>query len=425
MAAILPPHGYDLGVSPGASRIGRDSPAFRRTTFALFSAGFSTFALMYCVQPLLPELARVFGVSAAASSLAVSLTTGTLAVALLATGGLSESLGRKRVMVVSLVLAAALTALSAAAPTWAALLAVRTAIGLALAGLPAIAMAYVGEEIEARAVGLVMGIYVSGTAFGGMAGRLLAAVLADAASWRLAVGVTGALGLLAAAIVWAILPGSTQFERRLFSPRGLLRAYVDHLRAPVIGLLLAEGFLFMGIFMAVYNYIGFRLLAPPYGLSQSITGSIFLLYVVGMISSPWAGALAVRLGRPRTLTLHLLLMLAGVLLAATTPLPAIVIGIGLLTFGFFGAHSVASSWVGQAAAERKAQASSLYLFFYYLGASVMGAVGGIFLERWGWTGLTLFLLALFAAALLLVRPLAHRDRRTATAPEAPASPAGA
>jgi YNFM family putative membrane transporter len=399
--------------------------ASRRTTFALFSAGFSTFALMYCVQPLLPELSRAFGVSAAGSSLAVSLTTGTLAATLLVTGALSESLGRKRVMVGALVLAAALTAVSALSPTWTSLLLARAAIGLALAGLPAIAMAYIGEEIEATAAGLVMGIYVSGTAFGGMAGRLLAAMLADAGSWRLAVGMTGVLGLLAAAIVWAILPASARFERRPFSPQGLVRAYVDHLRAPAIGLLLAEGFLLMGIFMAVYNYIGFRLLAPPYGLSQSITGSIFLLYIVGMISSPWAGALAVRLGRPRTLTLHVLLMLAGVLLAATTPLPAIVIGIGLLTFGFFGAHSVASSWVGQAAAERKAQASSLYLFFYYLGASIMGAVGGIFLERWGWSGLTLFLLALFAASLLLVRPLARRDRRTATAPEAPASPAGA
>lgn len=399
--------------------------ASRRTTFALFSAGFSIFALMYCVQPLLPELSRAFGVSAAGSSLAVSLTTGTLAATLLVTGALSESVGRKRVMVGALVLAAALTAMSALSPTWTSLLMARAAIGLALAGLPAIAMAYIGEEIEATAAGLVMGIYVSGTAFGGMAGRLLAAMLADAGSWRLAVGTTGVLGLVAAGIVWAILPASARFERRPFSPQGLVRAYVDHLRAPAIGLLLAEGFLLMGIFMAVYNYIGFRLLAPPYGLSQSITGSIFLLYIVGMISSPWAGALAARLGRPRTLTLHVLLMLAGVLLAATTPLPAIVIGIGLLTFGFFGAHSVASSWVGQAAAERKAQASSLYLFFYYLGASIMGAVGGIFLERWGWSGLTLFLLALFAASLLLVRPLAHRDRRTATAPDAPASPAGA
>jgi YNFM family putative membrane transporter len=412
-------------VNSGASRPGRDSTAFRRTTFALFAAGFSTFALMYCVQPLLPELARTFGVSAAASSLAVSLTTGALGVAMLATGALSESLGRKRVMVASLVLAAALTAVSAAAPTWTTLLAARAAIGVALAGLPAIAMAYVGEEIDARAVGLVMGIYVSGTAFGGMAGRLLAAVLADAGSWRLAVGVTGALGLAAAAIVWAILPGSTRFARRPFSPRGLLRAYADQLRTPAIALLLAEGFLFMGTFMAVYNYVGFRLLGPPYGLSPAATGTIFLLYVVGMVSSPWAGWMALRLGRPRTLTLNLLLMLAGVLLAAATPLITIVFGMALLTFGFFGAHSVASSWVGQAAAERKAQASSLYLFFYYLGASIMGATGGLFWERGGWSGLTVFLLVLFAIALLLVPALARHDRSTATPLDAPASPAGA
>ena len=135
--------------------------------------------------------------------------------------------------------------------------------------------------------------------------------------------------------------------------------------------------------------------------------------------------MAHRLGRPRTLTLNLLLMLAGVLLAAATPLVAIVVGIALLTFGFFGAHSVASSWVGQAAAERKAQASSLYLFFYYLGASIMGATGGLFWERWGWSGLTLFLLVLLATALLLIPALARHDRADSRAAATPASPAGA
>ncbi|MEI2444040.1 MFS transporter, partial [Priestia megaterium] len=60
---------------------------------------------------------------------------------------------------------------------------------------------------------------------------------------------------------------------------------------------------------------------------------------------------------------------------------------GLFTFGFFGGHSIASSWVGQRALKNKAQASSLYLFLYYTGSSVGGTIGGIFWSTFGWDGL--------------------------------------
>ena len=85
-----------------AAFIERGTPEFLRTNLALFSAGFSTFALLYCVQPLLPVFSREFGVSAAESSLSLSLTTALLAASVLISGSLSEVWGRKPVMVVSL-----------------------------------------------------------------------------------------------------------------------------------------------------------------------------------------------------------------------------------------------------------------------------------------------------------------------------------
>ncbi len=372
---------------------------------ALFSAGFSTFALMYCVQPLLPEFTREFGLSAASSSLAVSVTTGCLAAAMIVLGALSEGWGRKPLMVTSLMLAALLTMASAAAPSWPAFLTIRAIEGIAFAGLPAIAMAYVGEEIDRSSVGLAMGLYVSGTALGGMSGRLLTAVLTDAASWRVAVAVIGGIGTVAALVVWIALPPSAHFRRRSLAPGTLVRAYTAHLRDPLLARLFAEGFIFMGVFMATYNYIAFRLLQPPYALSQTAAGSVFILYLLGMASSPWAGSLAGRFGRRRTLVLTLALMAAGVLLTMLAPLAAVVCGIGLLTSGFFGAHSVTSSWIGLHAEQRRAQASSLYLCFYYLGASVTGSLGGLFWERFGWTGVACFLLALLAIALTLARGL--------------------
>jgi MFS transporter, YNFM family, putative membrane transport protein len=391
------------------TRIARHAPAFRRTTLALFAAGFSTFALMYCVQPLLPLFVEEFHVTAATSSLAISLTTGFLASALLVTGALSEGWGRKRVMVTSLLLGALLTSLTALVPTWTMLLLVRAAIGVVFAGLPAIAMAYVGEELEPEAVGLAMGIYVGGTAVGGMAGRIFTTLVADQSSWRSAVAVTGGLGFVAAAVVWTALPRSAHFQARPVTFALLVRAYGQQLRDPVLALLFAQGFIFMGAFIAVFNYIGFRLLAPPYSLSAAQIGSVFLLYVIGLVSSPWAGALAHRFGRGRTLGLNLAIMLLGLALTLAAPLVAIGLGMALLSFGFFAAHSVTSSWIGARADARKAQASSLYLFFYYLGASVIGAITGLFFERFSWNGVGTFLMLLMLIALAIARQLSHHE----------------
>jgi YNFM family putative membrane transporter len=92
---------------------------------------------------------------------------------------------------------------------------------------------------------------------------------------------------------------------------------------------------------------------------------------------------------------------------------AIAAGVACLTFGFFAAHSVTSSWVGHRARTARAQASSLYLCLYYLGASVIGAAAGLFWQRDGWTWVALFLLTLVAVALLLAQWLGRISRAAA------------
>ena len=70
--------------------------------FALFLGSFATFALLYCVQPLMPGFARAFSISPAAASLSLSAATGVLAVAMIFAGTLSDAFGRKTVMTASL-----------------------------------------------------------------------------------------------------------------------------------------------------------------------------------------------------------------------------------------------------------------------------------------------------------------------------------
>jgi YNFM family putative membrane transporter len=389
----------------------RGTPAFRKINIAVFSAGYSTFLLMYAVQPLLPIFTQEFHISAAASSLALSLTTGCLAVSMLVVGAVAEGWSRKPIMSVSLLAAAILTVLSSVVREWPTFLLIRTIEGVAIAGLPALAMAYLGEEIHPDAIGVSMGIYVGSGALGGMTGRLLTGVLTDYFSWRPALAGIGALGIVASAIFSSSLPASARFQPRSLSTASLVESYKAHLRDRVIVALVAEAFIILGTLVTVYNYIAFRLLAPPYSLSQTVVGSVFGLYLFGFFSSSLIGMLSHRFGRPRLLKLGLGTMVAGVAMTLATPLAVVIVGVALVTIGFFAAHSVASSWVGTRAREAKAQASALYLFFYYMGASIAGSCGGFFWSAYGWKGIVAFLLALLCVALAIaVTGLATEER---------------
>jgi MFS transporter, YNFM family, putative membrane transport protein len=387
-------------------KIEHGTAAFLHTNLALFSVGFATFALLYYVQPLMPVFSADFGVSATEASLALSLATGLLSGSMLAAGVVSEVWGRKPIMVASLLLSAILTVVCALLPQWSTLLIVRALTGVALGGLPAVAMAYVGEEMHPRSLGLAMGVYVGGTGLGGMAGRLMNGIITDTWGWRAAVMVMGLLGILCALILWRSLPPSRYFVRR--EPRlvPLLRAFGTHFRDPALPLLFAEGFLLMGSFVTVYNYVGYRLLAPPFSLSQTEIGLIFAVYLCGILSSAWSGSLAGRFGRMTVQPIPLVLMLAGMIMTLSGRLWVIVIGIAVLTLGFFGGHSVASGWVGAEARTNKAQAFSLYLFAYYLGSSIVGSLGGVFWKLGAWPGV----IAMTGALLLVALAIALRLR---------------
>jgi YNFM family putative membrane transporter len=377
------------------------TPVFRQTNLALFAAGVATFGLLYCTQPLMPEFSKDYGVSAATAALSLSLTTGVLAFAMLFAGGVSDAWGRKSVMTVSLLSSAVLVLLTALVPDWHMLLILRALLGLTLSGLPAVAMTYLSEEMHPESIGLGMGLYISGNAIGGMAGRLIAGVLAEFVGWRGGVAAVGAIGLIAGLIFWRSLPPSRHHVRHPLKLGALVGRFALAFRDAGLPWLFAEGFLLLGAFVTIYNYIGYRLLAPPYGLGQAVVGAIFSVYLIGTFSSAWMGHRAGRRGRRKVLWTAFALMLLGVGLTMMRPLVLIVLGIVAITFGFFGGHSIASSWVGRRAGSAKAQASSMYLFSYYMGSSLAGAGGGLFYAWHGWNGVALFVATLVLAGLLI------------------------
>ena len=387
------------------------TPAFRRMNLAMFIGGFATFALLYAPQPLLPEFSTVFAVSPATASLAVSAGTGAMALLLIPASILSDRHGRVRLMKWSLALAALIALASAAVDSFAQMVVLRALLGAALAGLPAAAMAYLGDEVAPHAQGRVMGLYIAGNAMGGMSGRVFGGLLADFGSWRIALLTLGILGVMAAIAFWRILPESRRFQPRAINPRAIVADIRTIYANPRLIGLFSCGFLLMGAFFGVYNYLGFRLQAPPFSLAQSLLGAIFLLYLMGSLSSAWAGRLADRHGRHNVA--WLMVVVSGVGLAATLSnlLPLLILGVAIFTFGYFGAHSTAVGWVAQLARERRALASALYLSSYYLGSSLVGSLTGIAWYRGGWPGLTIAVATCLGLALAITIALALGNKQ--------------
>jgi YNFM family putative membrane transporter len=390
----------------------RGSSGFRRITIALFCAGLAIFTALYATQALLPSLSDAFHLSPAAASLAVAVAAGGIAVGVLPLTALSETLGRTPVMTVSLFTSAALSLLIAVSPNFTVLLVLRGLQGLALAGIQAVAMSYLAEEVHRDSLGFASGLYVAGNAFGGMVGRLLAALVDDVAGWRWALAVAGMVTLACAIAFRCTIVASAGFHPRPPRIRELAasigRALTD---AGLLGLF-AAGFLLMGCFVTVYNYLGYRLLGAGFGLSRTVVGLIFMAYLAGLFSSAYAGRLVDRFGRPRMLWIMAAITLAGLLLMATASVATVIIGLLVTTGGFFAAHSVASGWVSARSARLGVQGSAVYVCCYYLGSSAGGTLGGLAFSAGGWSAVTYytgaFLLAVLTIAILLrkLRPAA-------------------
>ncbi len=397
---ILEPTAAPLQTDPPKQYLTRGTPGYRKASLALFLSGYSTFALLYCVQPLMPIFAEEFDVSPAISSLSLSLSTGLLALAIFCAAAISERFGRRSLMFCSLMGASLCTLACAIMPSWNLILVIRALEGLLLGGVPAVAMAYLSEEIDPKGIGAAMGLYIAGNALGGMSGRVFTGILAEFLDWRLALVTIGVFGICAAIGFFTLLPPSRNFKPRRSTASYHVSAWLGHLNQRPLALLFVIGFLLMGSFVTIYNYSGFRLVVEPYHLNQTELGLIFTAYLCGVGSSWIGGTLSDRFGQFQVMMAGIILMFAGLMTTLAASLMLIILGIAMLTTGFFMAHAVASALIGSLAGSNKGHASALYLLAYYLGSSVAGSIGGKFWSAGGWSAVITFTGIMLALALV-------------------------
>ncbi|WP_031035104.1 MFS transporter [Streptomyces sp. NRRL F-5650] len=403
--------------APSDTRMAPGGPGYRRMSLALFLAGVATFALLYSTQALLPLISGDLGVTASDASWTVAAATGGLAVFVLPMSALSERFGRRTVMTASLALAVTVGLLVPFAPSLPALVALRAVQGAALAGLPASATAYLAEEVRPRALVTAIGLFVAGNSVGGMSGRVITGWVAQEWGWRVAVGVIGLVAVACAVAFRLLLPAPKHFTPGSLRPRVLVRTVRDHLADPLLRRLYAIGALFMTVFGGVYTVIGYRLTEAPFSLPQGLIGSIFLVYLVGTVSASTAGRLVGRLGRRGALYLGAGTTAAGLLLSLAPSLPLVLLGLVLITAGFFAGHAVASSAVGRTARHGRAQASALYQSAYYVGSSAGSTVGAVAFHSAGWAGtVAVGALAVLGVVVITVSGSLAARRQTGKAP---------
>ncbi|TYB65489.1 MFS transporter [Nonomuraea sp. PA05] len=421
---------------------------------AVAAAGLSSFALLYAPQPVLPQLAAAYRLDPGSASLAIGVATASLAVAVLPLAWLAGVVGRRRVILWSVVVSAVIGLLLPLAPSFSAFLVMRGVQGVAIAGFAGVAAAYLADQVGTARLAGAVGAMIAGNSVGGMLGRLGAGFAAGPMGWHGSLVAVAGVSLVCALFTAVTLPrGETGEETRgaeeargetrggeeargetrggeeargetrggeeargetrggeeargrravAVAPRGDGARLGFGLVAPF-----AVGALAMGAFVALYNAAGFRLAAPPISLSPAAASLVFLSYAMGTASSAAAGRLASRLGRTPALVAALAVTVVGSALTAHPSLPVIALGFAVLTAGFFAAHAIANAWVtADAPPPARGRAAGVYTLCYYLGSGAGGTLGAVVYGRAGWTWLIVMTsawLLLAAATVLMTR----------------------
>lgn len=376
----------------------------------MLCVGLAAFSSLYATQALLPTLSIELGITPSEAAWTVSATTGALALCVVPASILSEKFGRGRVLTTS---AVAATAVGLALPLCQGIeqmVALRALQGALLAGVPAVAMTWLSEELDQRDVPGAMGLYIAGNTIGGIMGRIVPALVLEVASWQWALMVGTAISFAMAVATWVLLPEQRNFHpKETIRPGAEIAAITGHLRNPRLVALAVTAFVGMGVFVSMYNFFGFRAV-NDFGLPPALAGLAFLMYLSGTWSSARAGTFVQRFGRGRVVLAGAVLMLAGALIGASPHLWATLAGLLLFTASFFAMHSTASGWVGQIADRDRAEASSLYVFSYYMGSSILGAATGRAFEALSWGGFVAVLAALSVVLTVVTGWLAVTEK---------------
>lgn len=366
-------------------------------SICVFLSGFSCFAQLYYFQPLLPDLAHDFSLSASHSSFAVSFSTLGMVFGLFTMMFIADRIPRKRLIGTGL-LASSIFSISASfSPTFFPLILLSAAKGFLLSGATSVSMAYISEEVSPQNKSKIMGLYIAGNALGGMGGRVISSWIGAEYSWRIASGSIGVICALFAALFMIFSPRSLNFVPRKESFKSLITDNIHLIMSKDLIPFYLTGGLILGVFVSLYNYMGFYLIKEPFNFSPYYIHYIYLMYIFGVFGSIATAGLSQRFSHFTLLKAMLLISAASILLLYFTSFWIVTIGLAAFTFNFFVVHVLCNRIVSEYNVAKRSVTISIYLLAYYLGSSLLGSGTGVILDLWGWQ---YFLAGLIAILLI-------------------------
>ncbi|WP_042777939.1 MFS transporter [Sinorhizobium fredii] len=387
----------NLGRTAPASVCVLATPVAERLHYGIIALiAFLTLVDLFATQAILPSLQRQFEVSRATMGFAVNASTFGMAVAGLAVGIFGRSLDRRNGIWVSLALLAVPTALLSVTRDIALFACLRVAQGLCMATAFTLTMAYLTEHFPAERA--TVAAYVTGNVASNLFGRILSAAVADVGGLSINFMTFALLNLAGAALVWTALKRTERMmpDERMRSANGSWQAVLGN--RPLLNML-AVGFLLLFVFIGTYTYVNFQLV--ELGLSPMQLGLVCFVFLPSLLTTPFGGLIARRIGAGPGFILTLSVAILGLCALLATSLPVVLVGLALIAIGTFLAQALATSQVGRITATEKAAASGAYLASYYAGGLIGSLVIGQVYDRFGWSAAVLTLVAALVLAMAL------------------------
>lgn len=389
------------------------SQEYRRVVMSLALGSFLLFCNLYLFQPMLPHMATEFAVSETQVNWLFAASTLALSICLVPWAICSESIGRKRIMLLGLLAIPVIGFVMLLTHSLWLLVVTRALMGIAMAAFASVAVAYMVEELSPSAFSQAIGGYIAANSLGGICGRIAGGMLTEAFDWHTAVLCMALFSLAGALLVCWMLPTQRHFAPSTgrLSQHG--RVLITHLTNRTLWLAMLIGGANFALFVNLYSVMGFRMVSAPHNLPIGLASLIFICYLSGTISSKLTGQWSKRRAPIPGMVLGAIISMAGMWIALVDVIPLMLLGLVLISFGAFFTHALAYAWVSQKATQAKATASALYLVHYYVG----GSLGGFFLiycwQHGGWWAVSCGGMVFYAMIFLLCYALAKRTQKIA------------
>jgi len=385
--------------------------SYFRLQFIVFALVAASFTNIYITQPVLPVLQDEFATDMVWVSFSVSAVILGIAISNLPFGFLADRLPIHPIILTGGVLVALGGLVCAVTKDLWVLIGARFLQGLFIPALTTCLAAYLARVLPAARLNVVMGSYVSATVLGGLGGRLLGGWIHPPTHWRHAFVSASILILIATFTAFRWLP-RTLIENK---QQHVTISYWELLKRWELLLIYFCATGSFLIFSSVFNYLPFRMTAPPFGYSTELTTLLYLAYIVGIFMGPTAGRAGNRFGTGNTLLGGVAVLGVSLMLILLPSITAVVLALLGVCAGFFSIHAAAVGSLNRKLSSGQGRANALYVLFYYMGGWLGITLSGFAYKQGGWRAV------IYICLLFLVIPLSagiaeRKNRRRRTSP---------